>query len=177
MGQSGKHPSGRARRRAAPRSVLAGLGLPEFYFGKNLSRALRAGLRLRWPGQDRFEMVFFEGVLRRRPDHLHALQALGHTYTRLGLVQKGLVVDERLVRLRPEHPVAHYNLACSYALLGRLDEAFAALNQAIRLGYRDFEHLGRDPDMAALRADPRYQQFLDSARSGLDSGGRNQAAG
>ncbi len=107
-----------------------------------------------------FEIGFFEAVLRHEPEHLGALEALGHAYTRAGLFEKGLAIDRRLVAMLPESAVAHYNLACSLSLLGQLDGAFAALARAIELGYDDFDYLANDPDLENLRRDRRYRALL-----------------
>jgi tetratricopeptide (TPR) repeat protein len=108
-----------------------------------------------------FEIAFYEGILARLPDSQDVLMALGNDYTQRGLFAKGLTVDQRLCELRDGDPIAHYNLACSFSLLGRLDEALAALKQAVAYGYRDFEYVQQDPDLANLRADPRYLALLD----------------
>ena len=163
-GPTGGKPERAARKGSGPRSILTGYGLRDFYF-RDISKALYARLNWRQPRQEIFEVDFYEHILERSPDHVPALEAVGHLYTRLGQHQKGLAADERLVRLRPGKPVARYNLACSYSLVGRLDEAFEALAEAVRLGYLDFKHLERDPDLAALRADPRFPAFLVGARN------------
>ena len=165
-----KHkPAPRAKPPGGPRSLLSGYGLRDFYF-RNLSKPLYTRINWRQPRQELFEVQFFERILARCPGHLGALEALGHLYTRLGEHQKGLEVDERLVRLRPNRPVAHYNLACSLSLTARLDQAFAELALAVRLGYRDFDQLERDPDLEALRADPRYRKFLKAVAAGKLNG-------
>jgi Flp pilus assembly protein TadD len=102
---------------------------------------------------------FFEVELGRRPGNLEALAELGHLYTRLGRYLEGLAVDRRLVVALPEDPTAHYNLACSLALTGDADGAFAALGQAIDLGYEDGALLSDDPDLAPLRGDPRFAEL------------------
>lgn len=102
------------------------------------------------------EISFLEGVLKRDPDYAEALQVLGDDYTRRGRIEDGLKVDEQITRLRPEDALAHYNLACSFSLNGRIDEALKALLRAIRLGYRDFVWMKKDPDLKKLRADPAY---------------------
>ena len=60
----------------------------------------------------------------------------------------------------PDDPTAHYNLACSCALTGDPDGAFAALDQAVELGYGDLDLLRTDADLAALRTDPRFAPLL-----------------
>lgn len=109
---------------------------------------------------DRFELKFMEEVIEKDPCNEDALMLLGHAYTRRGEYKKGLDVDARLVRLRPADPTAYYNLACSYALLEQVDDAFAALEKAVSLGYRQVRQLMKDPDLANLRTDPRFRRFL-----------------
>lgn len=106
---------------------------------------------------------FAADVLRFETERHHnvpALFELGAVLTRLGRYEEGLAVDHRLVKLEPDQPVLHYNLACSLALLQKSDEAFAALERAIELGYDDLEHLKRDRDLQHLREDARFQQMI-----------------
>jgi tetratricopeptide (TPR) repeat protein len=100
---------------------------------------------------------FMEGLVKRDPGYVEALQVLGDDYTRRGKFVAGLRVDEQLSQLRPEDPVVQYNLACSYSLTGNFNQAVATLERAIDLGYRDFKWLGQDPDLADLREHPLYR--------------------
>lgn len=68
---------------------------------------------------------------------------------------------------------AHYNLACTYARLGRPDEAFAALQASYAIGPAEAvaglrEHAETDPDLEALRKDPRWTEV--SAGSAPEEG-------
>lgn len=103
-----------------------------------------------------FQIQFFEGVSQRDPKYVEALQVLGDAYTKTGQWEKGLKIDLRLARLCPDSPLVFYNLACSYSMLQKLDPAFAALERAIQLGYRDGKWLNEDPDLANLRKDSRF---------------------
>ena len=103
------------------------------------------------------EIGFLEGVVRRDPQYLEALQILGDDYTRRGKYAEGLNIDEQLARLRGDDPLVQYNLACSYALTGQFEPAVASLERAIALGYRDFNWLAKDPDLSALRKHPLYR--------------------
>ncbi len=107
-----------------------------------------------------FEAAFYERLLADHPDFTDALMALGEAYTRLGWHEKGLGVDLKLTQLKGHDPVVWYNLACSYALLKRSDESLEALRRALALGYDDFEHLLKDPDLAAIRQSPKLRQLL-----------------
>ncbi|HRU05250.1 MAG TPA: hypothetical protein P5137_05685 [Candidatus Brocadiia bacterium] len=106
-----------------------------------------------------FEVEFLEGVISGNPCDEDSLILLGHLYTRRGELRKGLEMDRRLSRLRPNDPNVFYNLACSHSLLSQLDEAFGALERAVKLGYRDLDHLMSDPDMERVRTDVRFESF------------------
>lgn len=104
-----------------------------------------------------FEIRFFEGVAQRDPKYIEALQILGDAYTKTGQWDKGLHIDKRLAKLCPDNPLVFYNLACSYSLLEKVDAAFAALERAVKLGYRDAKWLVKDPDLDNLRKDSRFE--------------------
>jgi Flp pilus assembly protein TadD len=106
-----------------------------------------------------FEIAFFGGLARRDPRCVEALQLLGDAYTKSGELKRGLQIDRRLARLCPADPIVFYNLCCSLALLNRVDDAFAALERAVRLGYRDAKWLAKDPDLANLRNDRRFDRI------------------
>ena len=106
-----------------------------------------------------FEINFLEGVLKRDPCHIEALQILGHAYTTMGDHERGLQIDQRLVRLRPSDPFAFYNLACSLSLLQQADQSLTALRRAIELGYDDLAYMMEDDDLAPLRDNPRFREM------------------
>ena len=108
---------------------------------------------------------FMEGVVRRDPGYVEALQLLGDHYTQRGRFEHGLRVDEQLSRLEPSNPLVFYNLACSYSLTDRIDLAAAALEKALQLGYRDFKWLAKDPDLRALRKHPIFRAIEDKIQS------------
>ena len=51
--------------------------------------------------------------------------------------------------------------ACSASLAGLTDEAFALLNRAIDVGYANADNFERDPDLEALRGDPRWASVIE----------------
>jgi tetratricopeptide (TPR) repeat protein len=103
------------------------------------------------------EIGFIEGVVKRDPGYVEALQILGDDYTRRGKFLAGLKVDEQLAQLRPSDPMVLYNLACSYSLTGDFKHAVKTLEKALESGYRDFKWLAKDPDLKELRANPLFK--------------------
>ena len=105
------------------------------------------------------QIEFIEGIVRRDPGYVDALQLLGDHYTRRGRFVEGLQVDEHLSRLAPDSPLVFYNLACSFSLTDQFDRAAEALEKALSLGYCDFNWLAKDPDLRKLRKHPVYQRI------------------
>jgi len=108
---------------------------------------------------DSFELSVYESAVGQDPENIELLVALGDLYTRLGRLEKGLEMDRKLVCLQPHEYLFHYNLSCSQSLLGQVDDAFESLLLAVELGYDDYEHLCRDPDLDNLRTDPRFKKI------------------
>ncbi len=102
-------------------------------------------------------------ALRREADA--ALQRKDYERAREALV--------RLIEETPESdaksPALRYNLACVRARLGQREEAIADLEGAISLGFVDFHHLERDPDLAPLRDSAGYALILAGWTDLLDA--------
>lgn len=110
------------------------------------------------------KIEFIEGLIRRDPNYVDALQILGDHYTQRGRINEGLKVDQRLASLEPANPLVFYNLACSYSLAGEIDQAASALEKSLELGYRDFDWLARDPDLKSLRAHEAFKDLKAKIR-------------
>ena len=130
--------------------------MPEKTTDKKLSRAEQRELDTK--------IEFIEGLVRRDPQYVDALQILGDHYTQRGRIAEGLHVDEKLAQLEPENPVVFYNLACSCSLTQEFDRAVAALHKAMALGYRDFAWLAKDPDLKNLREQPAFEEIKTKIR-------------
>lgn len=118
---------------------------------------------------DRLGLEFLAEVYgveaRERPQNASALICLGMVLTQLGRYAEGLAVDRKLVELQPDDSNARYNLACSLALVGECALALAALEEAVRLGYDDGEHLANDLDLASLHGEPKFKELLSALGS------------
>ena len=110
------------------------------------------------------EIGFLEGLVRRDPAYVEALELLGDDYTLRGRAHDSLSIDERLRLLRPQDPNIRFNLACSLALSGQAERACAELELALDLGFRDFRTLQRDPDLAGARKHPAYKRVRAKVR-------------
>ena len=111
-----------------------------------------------------FEIQFFEAILNELPDFDEVLIALGDLYTKKGLYEKGLEIDQKLSRLKPRDPVVFYNLACSYSLIHDIDKSLETIKRAIQYGYDDFDYLESDGDLHNLRQDDRFKQFFSKVK-------------
>jgi len=110
------------------------------------------------------KISFLEGIVKRDRNYVEALQILGDHYTQRGRYEHSLKVDKQLSRLEPRNPLVFYNLACSHSLNSEFDLAAAALEKALRFGYRDFKWLAKDPDLRRLRKHPVYRVIEDKIR-------------
>ena len=107
-----------------------------------------------------FELNFFERLVKDNPNFVDALVPLAEVYTRKGMYEEGLRIDKKLALLKKLDPTIHYNLACSLALVGEKNEALATLQQAVKLGYHDFDYMKKDSDLKSLRSDPRFKSLM-----------------
>jgi tetratricopeptide (TPR) repeat protein len=111
-----------------------------------------------------FEIAFYESLLKKTPNFIEALLCLGDLYTQHGFYEKGLRVDERLAELRPDDSTVFYNLACSYSLMNEVSSADRAIKRSIELGYEDFEHMQKDPDLLNLLSSEEFQAYFKKVR-------------
>jgi tetratricopeptide (TPR) repeat protein len=116
--------------------------------------------RLGEQSQRDFEIEFLARLLERDPYFVDALRVQANHLAAKGHYARALQLDRRLVRLTPENSIAWYNLACTYTVLGMIDPGFFALQRALELGYVYANRLRRDPDLKALRRDPRFARLL-----------------
>ncbi len=66
----------------------------------------------------------------------------------------------------PQDAGVRYNVACLYALEGRIEEAFTRLAEVVKVGFGSPAWFRRDPDLAALRGDPRFDRLMADAGAG-----------
>lgn len=69
---------------------------------------------------------------------------------------KAIAFYEGRIADAPERPGYHYNLACAKSLSGRHEEALAHVAKAVELGPDLLGSAQEDPDLEAIRDDPRF---------------------
>ncbi|PSC75387.1 putative DNA replication complex GINS PSF3 [Micractinium conductrix] len=110
------------------------------------------------------------------PDNARAAIAVGLKYSGAGQWAKAQEYFERalelpgtgLKRYRDKPPAlsegeltsALYNIACCRSMQGDVENGLIAIAGCVEQGYRDFQQLRSDPDLAALRADDRFEGLL-----------------
>jgi len=103
-------------------------------------------------------------VVERRmdlnPDDPRAATIRAVSLCRLGERDEGLRWAREALAMDPLDAGVRYNVACIHALEGAKDEALALLAEAIRAGFGNREWFARDPDLASLRGDPRFEALL-----------------
>jgi tetratricopeptide (TPR) repeat protein len=60
----------------------------------------------------------------------------------------------------PDNPHLYYNLACYFSLVHQESASLEALQQSIRLGYKNRKDAHTDPDLANLRKTPEFQKWV-----------------
>jgi adenylate cyclase len=90
-----------------------------------------------------------------------ALAALGEADQAMEWVRQALLID-------PDNLNMRYNLACALVGLREADAALDLLDPYLATATEgDLAHIRADPDLDALRHDPRFQAMVASAQARL----------
>ncbi len=85
---------------------------------------------------------------------------LGYRLLANGKDHEAATYYEKALALQPNiHD--YYNLACAYAKAGEKDNAFAAMDKAIALGFGSRQQVEQDNDFVSIRSDDRYKALLE----------------
>jgi tetratricopeptide (TPR) repeat protein len=97
------------------------------------------------------------------PNEARVYVRLGYVYLRQDKLELAIPISEKGLSLaefanrRRDRAYAHLNLARAYGRQGDLDLAFEHLAEAREYGITSFAEVKSDPQLGALRADPRYK--------------------
>ncbi len=101
-----------------------------------------------------------ERAVELAPGNGWAWNSLAYAYLETKQPAKAAASFERVLPYAPKDSILLYNTACAYALAGSTDKAIEMLDRAITEGFDDKAGIAADPDLAAIRADPRFQKLV-----------------
>jgi serine/threonine protein kinase/Flp pilus assembly protein TadD len=117
--------------------------------------------------------LLFESRYQEAATAFHRAKELGSSrYENLGMAQLALAqanYDEALKYISGQidtkkTAIDHYWLAAIYSAKDDKDKSLDSLQQALKLGFRDFAVLDASPYFSNLRSDPRYQKLVQQYR-------------
>lgn len=94
------------------------------------------------------------------PENAFAWNRLGSIQIQLKKYPDAIRNLERSIELGGGIPADFYNLACAYALSGAPDKALDNVELAIAKGLKSRSQYESDPDLASLRALPRFKAMM-----------------
>jgi TolB-like protein/Flp pilus assembly protein TadD/tRNA A-37 threonylcarbamoyl transferase component Bud32 len=107
-----------------------------------------------------------ERQLAFHPDDPRAATMRAVSLCRLGEPAEGLAWARRALEMDPSDAGVRYNVACLYALEEKREEALACLEECVRLEFGNLAWIARDPDLASLRGDARFEALVGQAAQG-----------
>jgi TolB-like protein/Flp pilus assembly protein TadD len=101
-----------------------------------------------------------EKHMELNPDDPRAATMRAVSLARLERRSEALRWADHALAVDPDDCSVRYNLACLFSVMGELDRSLECLDEAVRGGFGNRDWLERDPDLDAVRADPRFLQTL-----------------
>ena len=98
-----------------------------------------------------------EAARRNEPANSRLLAALGSYYAAAGEPKKSLPFLRQAVALGSDDADTNWHAGGGFEQLGLRNDAVAAVNAALRLGFPR-TYVERNPELTALRGDPRYRK-------------------
>ncbi len=128
------------------------------------------GLAYRWGGSapNKAEAAYRKAIELAEAEHQknradpELLVALADFYASVGNAAAALPLLRQALALAPDNLSVAYEAGETYETLGQRDKAVSFVARAVANGYRAYE-VERNPDLAALRADPAFATALHSA--------------
>ncbi|MGO9148021.1 MAG: tetratricopeptide repeat protein [Desulfomonilia bacterium] len=93
----------------------------------------------------------YQEAISIHPKFIKAMNGLVLIYSSQQEFTKALDVLQSMRQIEPNSPDVYYNIACIYAKQNMTKESIGWLNQAINKGFKNWELIKRDPDLANIR--------------------------
>jgi Flp pilus assembly protein TadD len=104
----------------------------------------------------------FRRALELEPRSREAIYHMGMISLRTRRIDEARNYFRYIISLGGATADVEYNMACAEALGGHPDEALRHLESAFRLGFRERESIGKDPDLDSIRALPGFRTLVHS---------------
>ena len=98
--------------------------------------------------------------LSQNPDDARGHIFYAHALLRIGKTKDAEQEAEKAIDLSPNDALMSYNVACFHSRLGNKDSGIKYLEQAIKLGYANYEWIKRDPDLNNIHNETGYTELL-----------------
>ena len=95
------------------------------------------------------------------PNNYNASLNVGILHHLMKQYDTAIFYIQNAIKINPRNAKAYFDLACSYALSNRPDQAILYLRQALERGFRNYDFLLTDPDLAGLKNYKEFQALLD----------------
>lgn len=76
--------------------------------------------------------------------------------------QEAIEDFSKVLEFNPRDIATHFNIACAYSLTEEKEKSFFHINQAVLLGFTDFERIHTHESLAFMRIQSEYASFKDS---------------
>ncbi len=98
--------------------------------------------------------------VRSHPEDTRAWTMGASVLVELGEPERASEWVGRALAIDPDEAIIIYNAACVYTALKKFDEAIACLETSVGMAGISKDWVKNDPDLDALREDPRFQKLL-----------------
>jgi eukaryotic-like serine/threonine-protein kinase len=105
-----------------------------------------------------------EVTRKETPEDPLLLAVLGGYYAAVGDADHSVPLLRQALALAPDNPDVLFRCGEGYEILHQRSPAIRFIGESVASGYHETE-LQRSPELAGLRADPRFQQVLRAARA------------
>ena len=102
---------------------------------------------------------FAEEIHKKEPKNAELLASLAMYYARVGDASRAATMIRQAILLAPDDPRVDYMAGQAAEIVGDRKQAIILIAKCIGVGY-SLAEINRNPDLASLRADPRFQQQL-----------------
>jgi tetratricopeptide (TPR) repeat protein len=103
----------------------------------------------------------FSNAIKKDPTYATAYSNRAVAYMMQKKYNLALADLTKAKELTPSDPTIRYNLASCHSLMGNVDLGFVELDAALANGFKDYNSLRKDPDIANLRKHKDWRKTLE----------------